>query len=393
MVAPRTLWECYGPVDCSVLAKDGQALLRNLKARPELNGSVVNVKRWDGQAGRFEVQLDGSDEGLKVRPSNLEAPRPPLAAADWAAGESHFGDMPADVGLAVAHFLRVRCAAQLASASRAVRITLWLQQDAKDLWHGLLVRRFGKRATEAILRARPGVEGPAMYRTARALRLVFKAYVEIVPGSVAEQADGMEVVACPVMRSLLNVGVGAQGAVRRAAGAALEAAVQRLETPVGQLSVTLVPGGALAEKVALTVTEPPDDLMNSMQEGSLRDQVLSVVAYITRLHANLFRTVREGGFRSLALPTLATGGMGIPPPLVAVAAFRALHQDYCLHPDDPLRVRVACFDREEIQTFYTVKEEAFRHLFAPEQAERIVMSLLAPTLDSDDSDVPSQHGS
>merc|ERR1712217_793862 len=109
------------------------------------------------------------------------------------------------------------------------------------------------------------------------------------------------------------------------------------------------------------------------------------------LHENLFKAVREGGFRSLAMPTLCTGGIGIPPPLVAVALFRALHQDYCLHPDDPLRVRVACFEPDQIPSLRTVKEEAFRHLFAPEMAEREVLSLFAPSSRAaDDSEDSSQ---
>ena len=111
-------------------------------------------------------------------------------------------------------------------------------------------------------------------------------------GSVVAHAAGCEVVACPCIRGMQNVGIGAQGAVRRAAGPALEVAVQQLRKPVPELSVTLVSGGDLARFVAMTVTEPPRDLWASLQ-GSAEEQVQGVVAYLGRIHANVLAAVRE----------------------------------------------------------------------------------------------------
>merc|ERR1712107_385013 len=100
---------------------------------------------------------------------------------------------------------------------------------------------------------------------------------------------------------------------------------------------------------------------------------MGIMGYLRTLHDNLVRAVREAGLRRLAMPTLCTGGVRMPPVLVAVAATRAVLDDFCQHPADPLRVRVACFERDHAPAFTEVKDEVIRHLFAPEIAERTFM--------------------
>jgi len=280
----------------------------------------------------------------------------------------------------VSHALHVRNVAEFSAVNRSVRAALWLEPESKALWNNLFIHRFGHRAAEASQRARPGVEGPALYRTARALTLYFRDHLEIVMGSVVDHAVGVEVVACPVTRTLQHFGFGAQFAVRRAAGKPLEDAIDTIETPVDELSVTLVPGGPLAHRVALTVTEPPANLMERFFFSAevMDPRQPAMVAYVRTLHDNLVRVVREAGLRRLAMPTLCTGGVRLPPALVAVAAIRAVHEDFCQHPADALRVRVACFERGHAPAFEEVRDELIRHFFAPDKAERSLMPSAFP---------------
>lgn len=189
-------------------------------------------------------------------------------------------------------------------------------------------------------------------------------------------SGGADVVACPVLRNLNNAGVGAQGAVRAAAGHELEMGISELTMPLPELSSTLVPGGTLAKRVALTVTEPPVWLWESMQGGGPREHIESMLAFLGQIHENLLKTVREAGFRFLAMPTLCTGGMGMPVHLVAIAALRAVRRDFCEHPNDPIKVRVACYEIEHMSAFNTIKDELLQHFYSPAIAECILMSSL-----------------
>ena len=45
---------------------------------------------------------------------------------------------------------------------------------------------------------------------------------------------------------------------------------------------------------------------------------------------------RAAGYRSVSMPTLCTGGIGIPVQFVAVAAVRSVYWDFCAHPTAPL---------------------------------------------------------
>merc|ERR1739845_235713 len=70
--------------------------------------------------------------------------------------------------------------------------------------------------------------------------------------------------------------------------------------------------------------------------------------FLLDLHRRLFAAVRGAGHRSLALPTLGTGGMGYPPEVVCKAAARAAAEDFAMHPSDAIRYRVCCFDRRHL---------------------------------------------
>ncbi|CAE8618565.1 unnamed protein product [Polarella glacialis] len=101
------------------------------------------------------------------------------------------------------------------------------------------------------------------------------------------------------------------------------------------------------------------------------------------LHGNLFQAVRDGGFRSPAMPALCTGEIGVPVHLVAIGALRALHRDFIKHPTDPIRVRVACFEAEHWYPFNNIKDEILEHFFLPEKAD---FSLYLLDSDEDDDD-------
>lgn len=376
MVGLRLLWAAYGPSDGGVLPPCGAAILQGLQGRAELNGVSVKVLRWDGDSRRFIVKLDDCrDEIIRVKASSLRAtgygPDVPWANCEGDLG----GRLTVDLLITVSLRLGARSAAALSGTSRALRAGLWLRPEARPLWEALLSRSYGKEAVEVARRARSDAVGPALFRCARSLRQIFHFSLEVVRGGVHERATGMQVVACPVLRHLQNVGIGAQGAVRRAAGPALEAAVAKLELPVPERSVTLVPGGDLAEFVALTVTEPPFEL-TTMMGGGPTEITRAVLDFLERLHANLFSVVRANGLRSVAMPTLCTGGMGMHATLVAIAAVRAARKDFCAHPADPLSLRFACYEADHVPSFNTIKDVVLQHFYAPEVADESLETCL-----------------
>ena len=90
------------------------------------------------------------------------------------------------------------------------------------------------------------LSGVRVYSAALHLRAAVADRVQIVEGSVTAHVAGIGVVACPCLESLQNFNIGAQGAVRRAAGPSFEAGLDALDLPLEPLSTTLVEGGALA---------------------------------------------------------------------------------------------------------------------------------------------------
>ena len=204
--------------------------------------------------------------------------------------------------------------------------TLLGGEHAHQLWVEVSRRTLGPAAPEMARRA-GAAAGLAGYRAARRLRAEVAAGFEVVEGSVTEHLAGADAVACPCLGSLRNYGLGAQGAVRRAAGASFEHGLRSLRLPLAPLSATLVEGGALAPMaVAMVVTTPPREVLDLLDEMHISGDVGSAehasrvealgASLSQRLHASLFGELRAAGLWSVAMPTLATGGTGLSAPCV-----------------------------------------------------------------------------
>ena len=167
--------------------------------------------------------------------------------------------------------------------------------------------------------------------------------------------------ACPCLETLHNYGVGAQGAVRSAAGPQFERALREVERPLERLSATLVPGGSLAPVVAMIVTTPPHELQEHLWYGVGCEAVEAAIS--KRLHASLFSAMRQHGHTSVAMPTLGTGGAGLDVACVCDGLTMALAEDARQHPHALLRVRVACFERSHVAHARAAKEKLLECLF------------------------------
>lgn len=364
------VWNSFGP-EHGALRQTCTAIVHSLVACPELNGQEVQVLGWNGIAQRMIVKHDdGSPAGrsVKVKSSKVKAVGH-TELEPWPDCDDFFGPLPLDVSLSVARNLGAATVAAFSTVSRALRRALWLQSEAHALWTQLLLQQEGESALAVVRQTRQGQQvllGPTLLRTAFGLRQLFRSYFEVVPGGVDIVAGGFEVVACPCIRDMQNVGVGAQGAIRRRAGRALEEAVQKVPKPVGESSVTLVPGGNLSFRVAMTVTQPPACFWMSFQlYRSEEERLRSIMVFLNRIHTNLFTEVRKAGLRSIAMPALCTGGIGIPVEMVAFAAVQVARKDFLANPSDPIRVRVACYESEHMPSFLKNRDNIVRDLFAP----------------------------
>mmetsp|Transcript_43914 Transcript_43914/g.122133 ORF Transcript_43914/g.122133 Transcript_43914/m.122133 type:complete len:315 (-) Transcript_43914:135-1079(-) len=248
--------------------------------------------------------------------------------------------------------LSVESLLSLSAAFSTARCVLWTSPEAIGLCEQLASQELHAQvlssARESLARA-CSTGGPASYCATlvraclRATRL--RRCVEVVSGSVADinragspVAGLVEAVACPCRSDLLDLGIGAQAAIRYAAGQELERAINNIKRREGfqpEASVRIVPGGELAAHVAVTITEVPP---GAHQCCEVADR------FLAELHGNLLRAVRVAGLRSLALPTLCTGGQGLDPRRVCTAAARSMLQDFCKHPAQQLRVVVCCFE-------------------------------------------------
>ena len=269
-----------------------------------------------------------------------------------------------------------------------------LLQDAdgvsSSLWQALAARELGpeamaiaatcaRRQSAAASSTRSGPRraptGPQLYATAVRLRHRLANSIEIVSGSVADVADGFSVVACPCLGTLDNFGIGAQGAVRRAAGGNTERAASQLPLPLAPLSATLVDGGRLADAVAFCVTSPPTDVRDAIlwqmmmtslpaddsSSGRRGDKLESQVS--ETLHTNLLTAVRVANYSSVAMPTLGTGGMGYEVSNVTHGFMIAVLRDAQQHPEALIRVRLACFEQSHVPVARMAREQVLRHLF------------------------------
>eukprot|EP00929_Paragymnodinium_shiwhaense_P095715 TRINITY_DN5699_c0_g1_i10.p1 TRINITY_DN5699_c0_g1~~TRINITY_DN5699_c0_g1_i10.p1 ORF type:complete len:397 (-),score=57.43 TRINITY_DN5699_c0_g1_i10:207-1397(-) len=395
MKLPAALaWEAYGPPGRLLTQPSRQTCARvhGLSGRPELNGKLGAVTFWTGPvteaspAGRFIVEVEndnGQKESVKLKGANLQAHQATDTLDGWVdTDQAFFSNWQADTMLNIVLFLQSTGLSRLAAVSRGARMALWCSPEAERCWESLLARTFGDAACEAAGKVREGVRGPVLYRTAVALRRIWRISLEVVGGSVATESGGAEVVACPCVRSMENYGLNAQGP-------ALDEAVRQLERPVDEASVTLMPGGHLCQRIAMTVTELPMRLLRELHEhqGQGHNQLLHLLTHLVNLHETILKTVREAGHRSLAMPTLCTGGMNLPAHMVAFAAIRAIRRDFLDNASDPMRVRIACYERDHKRVCEIRKDIVLSAFFdddeSLEEAARSMMQ--AEPSDSEDT--------
>ena len=294
-------------------------------------------------------------------------PRSSRAMADATSTPSaeacQLDSLPAELVAAIASTLpKAQNLLALSSTSWTLRRAL-IGPDSATAWDALAARAYGAQCIELTRRAQPPPSGIALYRGCAAFLRAVEASVVAVDGSVVDQCGGCEVVACPCLPGLDDFGFGAQGAIRDAAGDGLERELRALrrDAPGGLslLSTTVVGGGDLCPLVAMVCTVADDAIYTdfaqseeAMRAVSARQAMLRVQEIIAeRLHTNLFKAVRARGARSIAMPTLGTGGQGLHPESVAAGLGRALAEDVLAHPGELLRVRVACFDRSHAPIF------------------------------------------
>ena len=274
--------------------------------------------------------------------------------------------LPTELVVAIAATLpKAQNLLALSSTSWTLRRAI-VSTDSAVAWDALAARAYGAQCIELTRRAhwwQAPPSGFALYRGCAAFLRAVEASVVAVDGSVVDQCGGCEVVACPCLPGLEDFGFGAQGAIRDAAGDGLERELRALrrDAPGGLplLSTTVVGGGDLCPLVAMVCTVADDAIYTdfaqseeAMRAVSARQAMLRVQEIIAeRLHKNLFKAVRARGARSIAMPTLGTGGQGLHPESVAAGLGRALANDALAHPGELLRVRICCFDRSHAPIF------------------------------------------
>ena len=226
----------------------------------------------------------------------------------------------------------------------------------KAVWKAWATRDFGPAA--AISFGTFALPPSSSYGVLHAATRTANFPLTIVHDSVT--ACECDVMACPMVQDLGPAHMGAQAAVRFHAGNDLEDHIENMEryfmmrntAPwaenqgpgnrfrcVPLASVVLGPGASLCPRVALTITQPP---WNADVHG--------LKVHIFRAVSSLLSAVRATTYRRLALPTLGTGGMGIPCTLVVDATFEALRADFASHPRDPVQMTLACFEEGHFKT-------------------------------------------
>ena len=169
--------------------------------------------------------------------------------------------LPAELLSCCALTLDVKAVLSWASTSSVIRGAVLA---STELWASLAANWLGPFVLQVQRLMHPQIpKGIDLFREAVRMRRALFASLDVEGGSVVNVVAALnkgngspqvEVVACPCLPTLVNYSIGAQGAIRRAAGSPLEDAIRGLERPVDMLSVTLLPGGELAPCVALTVT-------------------------------------------------------------------------------------------------------------------------------------------
>ena len=213
-------------------------------------------------------------------------------------------------------------------------------------------------AAGGILPTNDPYRGIRLYEEGVRLRQRLAAAFEVVQGAVDKEVGGCEMLVCPCLRDPRHyTPYGAQGAIRRSGGAALEAAIRENLPAMDVLSVEVVPGGNAAKYVAMTVTQPPermyDDRSFANHSNPNAAKLEAIKEFLRDLHRKVLAAARAGGYNGVALPTLCTGGIGINAKLVCNALADSVLEDFVAHRgqqqrrDVPaLRIRLACFERE-----------------------------------------------
>ena len=313
--------------------------------------------RHSSMGRTFEVALDAFSAHRRfhaVSPRTKPDEPKPERRMEGEAVATRLDDLPGEVLLEVAKELTPTPESLLAAGCTTRSMHSLLIVNATELWEEAARIRFGSAAPSLARRSAASARGVASYKAAFELLAAVEGSIEIVDGTVTQHAAGVEVVACPCLETLHNYGVGAQGAIRFAAGSSFERALRGLERPLERLSATLVHGGKLAPAVAMVVTTPPHELQEHLWYNDGCDAIEAAIS--KRLHANLFSAMRQHGHASVAMPTLATGGAGLDVTCMCNGLAMALTEDVRQHPGALLHVRIACYEHSHLTPARAAKE-------------------------------------
>ena len=288
----------------------------------------------------------------------------PASTPPDTAAPKRLNDLPGEIIAHIATTLVVAPASLFAMSASNRSLLALLVEEGPRLWEEVARLQLGPAAIDLVRQATRAIDGPtpiglSAYRSSLLLRQRVSDGFEVVCGSVAKNATDMEVVACPCLGNLTNFGMGAQGVIREAAGPAFEAGLKDVAY-LAPLTALLVPGGRLAPYVAMVVTTAPEEL-HYMLWG--RDAESAVSTISKRMHANLFAAMRAAGLRSVAMPTLGTGGQGYRAGRVCDGLAMAYAEDFRMHPHLPMRVRVACYEVSHLLHARAAKKRALDGLF------------------------------
>ncbi len=138
-------------------------------------------------------------------------------------------------------------------------------------------------------------------------------------------------------------GGGVDGAIHRAGGAAIMAASDRIRAaqggcPTGSAVVTTA--GCLPAKAVIHTVGP-------VWRGGGRGEA----ELLASCYRQSLRAAREGGFRSVAFPSISTGIYGYPLPQAAAVAVAAIRDALSADPDAFDEVRMVLFSAADLEVY------------------------------------------
>ena len=155
----------------------------------------------------------------------MEDPEPPPTLAS----------LPGELLTLVGRTLCSSSLLALGIAAHAFEQSMLEGEEADMLWDNLIRRELGPAALGLAAQAGASPSGLRAFRWARRFQQDVASALEITRGSVSTTPVNADVVACPCLATLVNYGIGAQGAVRRAGGQELEAALAKVDRPLAPL--------------------------------------------------------------------------------------------------------------------------------------------------------------